>query len=173
MAPSRPGGARELAAAGGGSGAGASVSVMPAPPPRSPVADKAPGAAAFPGGVGDPGGDSGGDYGPVDFAHARRAAIGMQTDALAQDLVIRGRYAMDRQTESALREAIASFEQATARAPRLAGAYAGLADAYNMLAQFGYIAPARRHGKGPRGRAEIAGDRSAAGRRSRGAGRDH
>jgi len=67
--------------------------------------------------------------------------VGIATDAMAQDLVIRGRYAMDRQTEGALREAITSFEQATARAPRLAGAYAGLADAYNMLAQFGYIAP--------------------------------
>jgi tetratricopeptide (TPR) repeat protein len=67
--------------------------------------------------------------------------IAVETDSLAQDLVIRGRYAMDRQTESSLREAIASFQQATVRAPRFAGAYAGLADAYNMLAQFGYIAP--------------------------------
>ena len=66
---------------------------------------------------------------------------GAETDSIAQDLVIRGRYAMDRQSEASLREAIASFQQATARAPRFAGAYAGLADAYNMLAQFGYIAP--------------------------------
>ncbi|MCX6631577.1 MAG: tetratricopeptide repeat protein, partial [Candidatus Solibacter sp.] len=68
-------------------------------------------------------------------------ALGFETDSVAQDLVIRGRYAMDRQTESSLRAAVASFQQATARAPRFAGAYAGLADAYNMLAQFGYMAP--------------------------------
>ena len=48
---------------------------------------------------------------------------------------------MDRQTESALRDSIRSFEQATARAPRFALAYAALADAYNMMSQFGYIAP--------------------------------
>ncbi len=70
-----------------------------------------------------------------------RPQSGMQTDALAQDLAIRGRYAMDRQTESSLREAIACFEQAIVRAPRFAGAYAGLADAYNLLSQFGYISP--------------------------------
>ena len=64
-----------------------------------------------------------------------------EADSLARDLVIRGRYAMDRQTEGSLREAVACFQQATARAPRFAGAYAGLADAYNLLAQYGYMAP--------------------------------
>jgi tetratricopeptide (TPR) repeat protein len=62
-------------------------------------------------------------------------------DSLAQDLLIRGRYSLDRQTESALRESVLSFEQAAARAPRFSPAYAALADAYNLLAQFGYIAP--------------------------------
>jgi tetratricopeptide (TPR) repeat protein len=62
-------------------------------------------------------------------------------DSLAQDLLIRGRYSLDRQTEGALREGILSFEQATARSPKFAPAYAGLADGYNLLAQFGYIAP--------------------------------
>ena len=64
-----------------------------------------------------------------------------QPDSVAQDLYIRGRYVMDRQTEGSLREAVACFQQATARAPRFAAAHAGLADAYNMLSQFGYIAP--------------------------------
>ena len=95
----------------------------------------------------------------------------MQTDALAQDLVIRGRYAMDRQTEGSLREAIASFQQATARAPRFAGAYAGLADAYNMLAQFGYIAPREGMEKARAAARKSLETRSAAGRRPRGAGR--
>ena len=95
----------------------------------------------------------------MDFAYARGdRAVGMQTDSLAQDLVIRGRYAMDRQTESSLREAIACFQQATARAPRFAGAYAGLADAYNLLAQFGYIAPREGMEKARAGGTQIAGD---------------
>ena len=66
---------------------------------------------------------------------------GSQPDSVAQDLYIRGRYVMDRQTEGSLREAVACFQQATARAPRFAAAYAGLADAYNLLSQFGYLAP--------------------------------
>ncbi len=119
----------------------ASVSVMPSPPPRSPVAEKRQVRPRFLiasvilvvilAGI---------TVLWISRTHAA-TAIGMQTDALAQDLAIRGRYAMDRQTESSLREAIACFEQATARAPRFAGAYAGLADAYNLLSQFGYISP--------------------------------
>jgi serine/threonine-protein kinase len=130
----------ELAAAGGVTGP-VSLSVMPVPPPRSPVSTKRQirprflvasvilmlilaGITAL----------------WISRTHAA-PRIGIATDAMAQDLVIRGRYVMDRQTEGALREAISSFEQATTRAPLMAGAYAGLADAYNMLAQFGYIAP--------------------------------
>jgi tetratricopeptide (TPR) repeat protein len=120
----------------------ASVSAMPAPPPRSPVAAK-------------------GQIRPrflvaslilvlilagitvlwISRTHAA-PPVQSEADSLARDLVIRGRYAMDRQTEGSLREAVACFQQATARAPRFAGAYAGLADAYNLLSQFGYIAPA-------------------------------
>jgi tetratricopeptide (TPR) repeat protein len=64
-----------------------------------------------------------------------------QPDSLAQDLYIRGRYVMDRQTESALRESITSFQQAAARDPQFAAAHAGLADAYDLLSQLGYIPP--------------------------------
>jgi len=119
----------------------ASASVMPSPPPRSPVADKPhirprfmvasvilvvilAGIAAL----------------WISRTHA--ASITVSVDPSAQDLVIRGRYALDRQTEGSLREAIASFEQATVLAPRFAEAWAGLADANNILAQFGYIPPA-------------------------------
>ncbi|MCU1233351.1 MAG: Tetratricopeptide 2 repeat protein [Candidatus Solibacter sp.] len=117
-------------------------SVMPVPPPRSPVADA---------------------------PHALRPRFLLATvvvvvilasiavlwitriyaaprhpdiDSLAQDLLIRGRYSLDRQTEGAIHESIVSFQQATARAPKFAPAYAALADAYNLLAQFGYITPA-------------------------------
>jgi tetratricopeptide (TPR) repeat protein len=119
----------------------ASVSVMPAPPPRSPVAANRQMWPRFMvavvilvvilAGI---------TVLWISRTYAARGT-GIKTDSLAQDLVIRGRFAMDRQTESSLRDAIASFQQATARAPRFAAAYAGLADAYNLLAQFGYIAP--------------------------------
>jgi len=48
---------------------------------------------------------------------------------------------MDMQTEKPLREAAASFQQAINRAPGFAEAYAGLSEAQNMLAQFGYADP--------------------------------
>jgi tetratricopeptide (TPR) repeat protein len=62
-------------------------------------------------------------------------------DPVAQDLYIRGRFLMDRHHEGALRESVTSFERAIARDPQFAAAYAGMADAYNMLAQYGYLAP--------------------------------
>jgi serine/threonine-protein kinase len=119
----------------------ASESVMPAPPPRSPVAGKP-------------------QLRPrfmvaslilmgilvvlavvlISRTHAANPIVS-DADSQAQDLVIRGRFAMDKQTEGPLRDAVASFEQAIARAPRFAEAWAGLADAHNMLAQFGYVAP--------------------------------
>ena len=64
-----------------------------------------------------------------------------QPNPQAQDLYIRGRYIMDRQTEPALRESIGCFEQAIASDPKFAAAYAGIADAYNVLAQYGYMPP--------------------------------
>ena len=62
-------------------------------------------------------------------------------DPAAQDLYIRGRYLIDRQTEPAIRESIEAFNSAIDRDPQFAPAYAGLADAYNVLAQYGYITP--------------------------------
>jgi tetratricopeptide (TPR) repeat protein len=65
----------------------------------------------------------------------------MQPGTLAQDLYVRGRYALDRETGDSLRESIKCFEQALAHAPNFAAAHAGLADAYNVLSQFGLAAP--------------------------------
>lgn len=62
-------------------------------------------------------------------------------DPVAQDLYIRGRYLLDRQTESALRQSIDCFTQSSARDPRFAAAFAGLADAHNLLVQYGYVPP--------------------------------
>ena len=64
-----------------------------------------------------------------------------EPDPIAQDFYIRGRYLLDRQTETSLRESIACFENAAARDAQFAPAFAGLADAYNILAQYGYMAP--------------------------------
>jgi len=74
---------------------------------------------------------------PIDKA---RVAL-REPDPVAQDLYIRGRYLMDRQTEAAIRESIGTFNSAVQRDPQFAPAYAGLADAYNVLAQYGYISP--------------------------------
>jgi len=79
------------------------------------------------------------------FWHVRPAETARkpvhEPDPAAQDLYIRGRYLMDRQTEGALRDSIDAFGQAVKRDPQFAPAYAALADAHNIMAQFGYIAP--------------------------------
>ena len=62
-------------------------------------------------------------------------------DLVAQDLYARGRYLLDRQTESALRQGVDCFRQATARDPRFAAAWAGLADGLDNLVQYGYMPP--------------------------------
>src|SRR5450432_2765189 len=73
--------------------------------------------------------------------HAAPSGLAHVPDALAQDLYIRGRYVTDRQTEPALRESALNFQQAVYRDPAFAAAYAGIADAYNLLSQFGYMPP--------------------------------
>ncbi len=75
-------------------------------------------------------------------SHEEKRQSAHQPNPQAQDLYIRGRYIMDRQTEPALRESIDCFEQAIVIDPQFAAAYAGIADAYNVLAQYGYMAPA-------------------------------
>jgi tetratricopeptide (TPR) repeat protein len=74
-------------------------------------------------------------------APAHGAAILQNPSSAAQDLYIRGRYLMDRQSEPAMRQSIDCFQQAVAIDPQFAAAFAGLADAHNLLAQYGYISP--------------------------------
>lgn len=73
--------------------------------------------------------------------HAAAGNYARLPEPLAQDLYTRGRYVMDRQTEDALRESVLSFENAISRDPQFAAAYTGLADAYNLLSQFGFMPP--------------------------------
>ena len=62
-------------------------------------------------------------------------------DAVAQDLYSRGRYLLDRQTETGLHQSADCFRQATARNPGYAAAWAGLADALDNLVQYGFVPP--------------------------------
>jgi eukaryotic-like serine/threonine-protein kinase len=59
----------------------------------------------------------------------------------AFNLYLKGRYFWTRRTPDALRRAIGYFQEAIAKEPRYALAYAGLADSYNLLAQYGTAPP--------------------------------
>ncbi|MFL6208682.1 MAG: winged helix-turn-helix domain-containing tetratricopeptide repeat protein [Pyrinomonadaceae bacterium] len=54
----------------------------------------------------------------------------------AYQAYLRGRYFWNRRDEAGLRKSIAYFEQALAKDPTYAVAYAGLADAYNLLVHY-------------------------------------
>lgn len=66
---------------------------------------------------------------------------GHTRDPEAYALYARGRYAWTRQTESSLRNAITHYQQAIARDPDYALAYAGLSDSYALLGVLGIEAP--------------------------------
>jgi TolB-like protein/DNA-binding SARP family transcriptional activator len=55
------------------------------------------------------------------------------TDLAAYDFYLKGRHAVNQRSGGSLVQAVAYFEQAIARDPRFAQAYAGLADAYVLL----------------------------------------
>jgi eukaryotic-like serine/threonine-protein kinase len=54
-------------------------------------------------------------------------------DLAAYDLYLRGRFFFQKRGEDALRSALALFQQATAKDPRFAKAYTGIADVYSVL----------------------------------------
>jgi adenylate cyclase len=59
----------------------------------------------------------------------------------AYSFYLKGRYYWNERTEDALRKSITYFEKAIEKAPNYALAYAGLADTYSILADFGLLAP--------------------------------
>lgn len=73
--------------------------------------------------------------------HSEARTLRHDPEPVAEDLYVRGRYLLDRQTEPALRESVDCFRQATVRDPQFAAAFAGLADAENILVQYGYVSP--------------------------------
>jgi TolB-like protein/DNA-binding winged helix-turn-helix (wHTH) protein/Tfp pilus assembly protein PilF len=68
----------------------------------------------------------------------------------AHDACLQGRYHWNKRTEAGLRKSLESFQQAIAIDPFYAPGYAGLADAYNVLADYALIAPKEA---GPRAQA--------------------
>jgi TolB-like protein/tetratricopeptide (TPR) repeat protein len=60
----------------------------------------------------------------------------------AHNMYLQGRYHLDQRTEQGLRKAMDFFGRAITEDPQLAPAFAGLADAHNLLAHYGVLAPA-------------------------------
>ncbi len=63
----------------------------------------------------------------------------------AQELYLRGRYYWDRRTPEDLSQAIDYFTQAIVKDPNDAQPYVGLADCYNLLREFGAMAPSEAY----------------------------
>jgi adenylate cyclase len=59
----------------------------------------------------------------------------------AYDAYLLGRFELNKFTEKGFTNSLAHFKQAIALDPKFALAYAGLAEAYNMLGYWGYLAP--------------------------------
>ena len=66
---------------------------------------------------------------------------GQTSDAVAQDLYLRGRFAWNRRTREGLEEAVEYFGRAVERDPTYARALVGLADAYAVLGFYDYRSP--------------------------------
>jgi len=59
-------------------------------------------------------------------------------DPDAYQLYLKGRYYLNQRTRDSLPKSVESFQQALGKAPSYAPAYAGLADAYNLMAFYGF-----------------------------------
>src|SRR5262249_23757193 len=59
----------------------------------------------------------------------------------AYQLYLKGRYFWNKRTEESLNRGIEYFRQATEKDPAYALAYAGLADSYVLLANYGFVPP--------------------------------
>jgi TolB-like protein/Tfp pilus assembly protein PilF len=76
--------------------------------------------------------------------HARLARAPAARAIAAQDfevfdLYLRGRYYWNMRSEEGLTQSVQYFQQVLMRDPRYAPAHAGLADAYNLLGEYGYL----------------------------------
>jgi TolB-like protein/DNA-binding winged helix-turn-helix (wHTH) protein/Tfp pilus assembly protein PilF len=64
-----------------------------------------------------------------------------ETDPVAYDLYLKGRFYWHRRTADGLHASVRHFEEAVERAPDYAPAWVGLADAYAVLGFYDYLAP--------------------------------
>jgi TolB-like protein/Tfp pilus assembly protein PilF len=71
-----------------------------------------------------------------------KKATGRTQNLAAHNLYLQGRYHLNQRTEQGLRRAVDFFSKAITEDTQLAEAYAGLADADNLLAHYGVLAPA-------------------------------
>ncbi len=67
-----------------------------------------------------------------------RPANGRPVDPEAHGLYLKGRYAFNQRSRESLQQSVVYFQQAVAKQPDYAVAYAGLADAYNLTAYYGF-----------------------------------
>jgi len=71
-----------------------------------------------------------------------RLASARPVNPEAHELYLKGRYEWNKRTEQGLKKGLQYFEEAIAKDPNYAPAYAGLADSYHLLADSGFL-PAR------------------------------
>jgi serine/threonine-protein kinase len=71
------------------------------------------------------------------LSEERPRAVAATANPAAHDAYLRGRHHWNQRTEEGVRKAIAFFEQAIEHDPEYALAYAGLADCYIVLAEYG------------------------------------
>jgi TolB-like protein/DNA-binding winged helix-turn-helix (wHTH) protein/tetratricopeptide (TPR) repeat protein len=64
------------------------------------------------------------------------------TDIVAHEEYLKGRFLWSKRTEDGLRGSLDHFQRAVAADPGYARGYVGLADSYNLLADYGALAPA-------------------------------
>lgn len=79
----------------------------------------------------------------LELLPARRAALenAPNRSPAAYEAYLKGRYYWNRRTEEELKKGLERFEQAVAIDPDYALAHVGIADSYNMLADYGALAP--------------------------------
>jgi TolB-like protein/Flp pilus assembly protein TadD len=79
----------------------------------------------------------------------RRGGPHVTRNLAAHNLYMQGRYHLDQRTEEGLRLAVTLFERAIAEDSKFSKAYAGLADAYELLGHYGVLTPVEVWTKAP------------------------
>lgn len=79
----------------------------------------------------------------------KRRASGPPTENLeAYNLYLKGRFLWNKRQEESVKQSIGLFQDAIGLDPQFALAFAGLADAYNILGTYNYVPPAQAYPRG-------------------------